>query len=120
MKFFRLKKLDYITLDHIDASETDDSVRLSKLIRDMYPNQLYMPPVQRDMKIEPINNQAKTLNDTILLMSSDDYKDRFKAEYLQLKIRYEKLNDLCTRIEAYETAQRDSMPLPECPKHTCS
>lgn len=33
----------------------------------------------------------KELKDTINLMTSDDYKDRFKAEYYQLKIRYEKL-----------------------------
>lgn len=31
------------------------------------------------------------LKDTIKLMTSADWKDRFKAEYLQLKIRYEKL-----------------------------
>ena len=33
-----------------------------------------------------------TLDDTIILMSSSDYKDRFKAEYWQTKIRYEKLH----------------------------
>ena len=31
------------------------------------------------------------LKDTIELMQSEDYKDRFKAEYYQVKIRYEKL-----------------------------
>ena len=31
------------------------------------------------------------LKDTIELMQSEDYKDRFKAEYFQLKIRYDKL-----------------------------
>lgn len=31
------------------------------------------------------------LKDTAALMCSDDYKDRFKAEYLQLKIRRDKL-----------------------------
>ena len=31
------------------------------------------------------------LNDTALLMQSNDYKERFKAEYWQLKIRYERL-----------------------------
>lgn len=33
----------------------------------------------------------KELNDTIGLMKSDNYKDRFKAEYYQLKIRYKEL-----------------------------
>ena len=31
------------------------------------------------------------LRDTAILMVSSDYKERFKAEYYQLKIRYEKL-----------------------------
>ena len=32
------------------------------------------------------------LLDTIEMMKSDDYKERFKAEYYQLKIRLDKLN----------------------------
>lgn len=31
------------------------------------------------------------LKDTIVLMSSEDYKERFKAEYYQTEIRYRKL-----------------------------
>lgn len=31
------------------------------------------------------------LKDTVSLMNSADYKDRFKAEYFQLKVRYGKL-----------------------------
>ena len=34
------------------------------------------------------------LKDTIKLMESKDYKERFKAEYYQTKIRWEKLGDL--------------------------
>lgn len=34
------------------------------------------------------------LKDTIDLMTSSDYKDRFKAEYYQVKIRAEKLDKL--------------------------
>lgn len=33
--------------------------------------------------------------DTVKLMESADYKDRFLAEYMQLKIRYNKLMDMC-------------------------
>ena len=40
------------------------------------------------------------LKDTEKLMESIDYKDRFKAEYYQTKIRYEKLKKLNTKIEA--------------------
>ena len=40
------------------------------------------------------------LADTIGMMNSPDYKERFKAEYHQLKIRYEKLHKMCIRYEA--------------------
>lgn len=37
------------------------------------------------------------LKDTIMAMTSKDYKDRFVAEYTQLKIRYEKLLSMCEK-----------------------
>lgn len=40
------------------------------------------------------------LKDTIDLMNSDDYKERFKAEYLQTKIRYDKLCDMLIKLDA--------------------
>ena len=40
------------------------------------------------------------LKDTIALMDNPDYKERFKAEYYQLKIRYEKLHKMCIKYEA--------------------
>lgn len=40
------------------------------------------------------------LKDTIELMQSADYKDRFKAEYYQTKIRYEKLHSMTIKYEA--------------------
>lgn len=40
------------------------------------------------------------LYETIEGMTSTDYRERFKAEYRQTKIRYEKLKDFCNRIEA--------------------
>ena len=33
-------------------------------------------------------------------MNSSDYKDRFKAEYYQLKIRYTKLHAMLVKLEA--------------------
>ena len=45
------------------------------------------------------------LKDTVNLMCSEDYKERFKAEYYQLKIRYEKLKILINKIEAYNQDQ---------------
>jgi len=40
------------------------------------------------------------LKDTIELMTSEDYRDRFKAEYYQTKIRYEKLHKMVVKMEA--------------------
>lgn len=40
------------------------------------------------------------LKDTIEMMNSLDYKERFKAEYQQLKIRYDKLDDMTVKYEA--------------------
>ena len=40
------------------------------------------------------------LKDTIELMMSDDYKDRFKAEYYQTKIRYEKLHEMLLKYHS--------------------
>lgn len=40
------------------------------------------------------------LKDTIPMMDNPDYKERFKAEYHQTKIRYEKLHKMCIKYEA--------------------
>lgn len=40
------------------------------------------------------------LKDTIEFMNSEDYKDRFKAEYFQTKIRYDKLHRMLIKYEA--------------------
>lgn len=51
------------------------------------------------------------LKDTIELMQSSDYIERFKAEYYQTKIRYNKLHKLLVQLDA-ETAPFT----PKCPK----
>lgn len=52
------------------------------------------------------------LKDTIKLMESDSYKDRFKAEYYQTKIRYDKLHKMLVKYEA------DTLGfIPDTPKH---
>lgn len=40
------------------------------------------------------------LKDTVALMCSADYKERFKAEYLQLKIRRDKLKAMVDKWDA--------------------
>lgn len=59
----------------------------------------------------------KDLKETIELMGSKDYKDRFIAEYWQLKIRYEKLHNYLIRIIASHRA--DFRSGIEEPKHDC-
>ena len=40
------------------------------------------------------------LKNTVELMNSADYKERFKAEYCQTKIRYDKLHKMIVKYEA--------------------
>lgn len=53
------------------------------------------------------------LKETVELMNSVDYKDRFIAEYHQVKIRYEKLKNFCNKIEV------ETMLGKEVTKHDC-
>ena len=51
-------------------------------------------------------------------MESTDYKERFIGEYLQTKIRYEKLKRLNNKIEAAEmTNYNVNEPKHECPSY---
>lgn len=43
---------------------------------------------------------SMTLNDTVPMMDNADYKERFKAEYYQTKIRYDKLHNMIVKYEA--------------------
>ena len=54
------------------------------------------------------------LEETVKLMESSDYKERFKAEYLQTKIRYERLKKFNNRIEAAEMMNQKG-PQHDCP-----
>lgn len=58
--------------------------------------------------------------DTIELMQSEDYKARFKAEYYQTKIRYERLKAFNTKIEAANAVKyaMSTVTLRE-PRHDC-
>lgn len=40
------------------------------------------------------------LKDTIEMMQSEDFRERFRAEYWQTKIRYEKLHKMVVKMEA--------------------
>lgn len=69
---------------------------------------------ERDIKIR--NGEiAMELKDTVEMMGSADYKERFKAEYYQTKIRYEKLKAFNNKIEAANADSRLEMPKHDCP-----
>lgn len=53
------------------------------------------------------------LKETIELMCSNDYKERFIAEYDQVKIRYEKLKKFCNKIEVEKMLGKEKT------KHDC-
>ena len=55
--------------------------------------------------------EPKELKETVAGMTSADYKERFKAEYYQLKIRYDKLNAMCKKWDAGELNF-----VPTCPR----
>ena len=53
------------------------------------------------------------LKDTVEMMVSEDYKERFKAEYYQVKIRYGKLKHM---LERWDNELLDFIPT--CPRST--
>lgn len=58
------------------------------------------------------------LRETVEMMNSADYKERFKAEYYQTKCRYEKLKTFNNKIEAASyTDEKVEMPKHDCPAY---
>ena len=53
------------------------------------------------------------LRDTIEMMNSGDYKERFKAEYYQVVIRYQKLKSM---LDKWDSNQLEFTPA--CPRST--
>lgn len=60
------------------------------------------------------------LRDTVKMMNSADYKERFIAEYYQTKVRYERLKALNTKLEAARRTMfeglKKEMPKFDCPE----
>ena len=54
-----------------------------------------------------------TLKDTVEMMNSNDYKERFKAEYYQLEIR---VNGLKKILDKWDNGELDFTPT--CPRNT--
>lgn len=62
-------------------------------------------------EFEDRNKILNELRSTAIGMCSNDYKERFKAEYIQLAIRYKSLVNLCIK---WDNSQLDFIPT--CPR----
>lgn len=93
-----------ITLDLSDAKILIDGL-----------SRLKPTAMEDNRKIVPINSP---FSDTVEGMLHPDYRERFKAEYQQTKIRYEKLKAFNTKIEAAKRTEWTKNST-EMPKHDC-
>lgn len=57
------------------------------------------------------------LSETVEMMISDDYKERFRAEYYQTKERYERLKSFNNELEAASRTSYGISKRVEMPKH---
>lgn len=60
------------------------------------------------------NDRLMQLSDTVEKMNSDNYIERFIAEYQQTWIRYMKLKHFCNKIESAKIQGHDE-PAHDCP-----
>lgn len=92
----------------MDKIRKQESFEIKQEVLRLYPSSIEIRKVKE--KKEKNNMELK---ETVELMNSDDYKERFVAEYHQVKIRYEKLKDFCNKIEV------ETMLGKEVTKHDC-
>ena len=81
----------------MDKIRKQESFEIKQEVLRLYPSSIEIRKVKE--KKEKNNMELK---ETVELMNSDDYKERFVAEYHQVKIRYEKLKNFCNKIEVEE------------------
>lgn len=92
----------------MDKIRKQESFEIKQEVLRLYPSSIEIRKVKE--KKEKNNMELK---ETVELMNSEDYKERFVAEYHQVKIRYEKLNNFCNKIEV------ETMLGKEVTKHDC-
>lgn len=92
----------------IDKIKNQKSFEIKQEALGVYPASIEI----RKIKGKKEKNNME-LKETVELMNSVDYKDRFIAEYHQVKIRYEKLKNFCNKIEV------ETMLGKEETKHDC-
>lgn len=91
-----------------DKIRNRKSFEINQEVLNLYPSSIEIRKIKE--KKEKNNMELK---ETVELMNSKDYKERFVAEYHQVKIRYEKLKNLCNKIEVEEMLGK------EVTKHDC-
>lgn len=92
----------------MDKVRNQKSFEIKQEVLNVYPSSIEIRKIKE--KKEKNNMELK---ETVELMNSVDYKDRFIAEYHQVKIRYEKLKNFCNKIEV------ETMLGKEVTKHDC-
>lgn len=94
----------------MDKIRNQKSFEIKQEDLNVYPASIEIRKIKDDQKKGKNNMELK---ETIELMCSEDYKERFVAEYHQVKIRYEKLKNFCNKIEV------ETMLGKEETKHDC-
>jgi hypothetical protein len=94
----------------MDKIKNQKSFEINQEVLKVYPSSIEITKIKDDQKKEKNNMELK---ETVELMNSEDYKERFVAEYRQVKIRYEKLKNFCNKIEV------ETMLGKEVTKHDC-
>lgn len=92
----------------MDKIRNRKSFEIKQEVLNLYPSSIEIRKIKE--KKEENNMELK---ETVELMNSEDYKERFVAEYHQVKIRYEKLKNFCNKIEVEEMLGK------EVTKHDC-
>lgn len=92
----------------MDKIRKQESFEIKQEVLRLYPSSIEIRKIKE--KKEKNNMELK---ETVELMNSEDYKERFVAEYHQVKIRYEKLKNFCNKIEVEEMLGK------EVTKHDC-
>ena len=92
----------------MDKIRNRKSFEIKQEVLKVYPSSIEITKIKE--KKEKNNMELK---ETVELMNSEDYKERFIAEYHQVKIRYEKLKNFCNKIEV------ETMLGKEVTKHDC-
>lgn len=91
-----------------DKIRNRKSFEINQEVLNLYPSSIEI----RKIKEKKEKNNIE-LKETVELMNYEDYKERFVAEYHQVKIRYEKLKNFCNKIEV------ETMLGKEVTKHDC-